>query len=518
LGLHARNCRTGDTLDEQQVQVVRKEDVLNALGQIASKFRTRAGESLSTVERYSTPLAEAATSSLEALKAYSMGWKVLDSSGPPAALPFFKRATEIDPKFAAAHAWLGWRYGEIGEGSLSRESIMKARQLRDRASDQERFAIDFSYDRLVTRNLAKAHQTCELWAQTYPRDLHPHSFLGAAISTALGRFENAGEEAKKTIELDPDHSFAYHNLAASYIYRDRLAEAQITLQQASERKLDMPEFLVLRYQIAFLKDDKPEMQRLAALGQESADDWMCDLESSVLAYSGRLQHARRKSRRAVTLAQEGGHHEKAAQYAAGIAVREMLFGNTSDARRSAAAALDFSNDRDAEYGAALAFAFSGDSSRSQMLADDLEKRFPEDTVVRFSYLPAVRALLALNHHEPLQAIELLQAAVSYELGKVEGSSGGESFYPIYVRGLAYLAAHQGTEAAAEFQKILDHRGIVVSEPIGALARLQAGRGFVVAGDKAKAKAAYKDFLTLWTDADPDIPIFKQAKAEYAKLQ
>ena len=520
LGLRARNCRTGDILDAQQLQVASKEEVLNALGQIASKFRTRAGESLSTVERYSTPLEDAATSSLEALKAYSMGWKVFNTNGPPAALPFFKRATEIDPKFAAAHAWLGWRYVEVGDPGLARASIVKARELRDRASDQERFAIDFSYDRWVTRNLVKAHQTCELWAQTYPRDLHPHSFLAGGISVGLGKFESAAAGAKKALELDPDHAFAYRNLAANYIYRDRLGEAQTTIRQASDRKLDMPDFLELRYHIAFLKDDQPEMQRLAVLGQDKpgADDWMCDLESSVLAYSGRLQQARRKSRRAVTLALQGAHHEKAAMYEAGGAVREILFGNATDARRSAAAALEFSDDRDAKYGAALAFALAGDSSRSQILADDLEKRFPEDTIVRFSYLPAIRALLALHLHEPSHAIELLQASVSYELGKIDGSCGGGSLYPIYVRGLAHLAARHGSEAAAEFRKILDHRGIVLTEPIGALARLQLGRAFLVAGDPAKAKAAYQDFLTLWRDADPDIPILKEAKAEYARLQ
>ncbi|MGI8745372.1 MAG: protein kinase domain-containing protein [Bryobacteraceae bacterium] len=525
LGLRARNCRTGDSLDEQQAQAGRKEDVLNALSRIATKFRTRAGESLATVEKHSTPLAEATTPSLEALKAFSTGWKVLSSNGPPAALPFFKRATEIDPKFATAYAWLGRMYVDIGAPVLSVVSTSKAWQLRDRASDQEKFFIDFSFYRLVIGDVEKASQTCELWAQTYPRDMRPHGFLGSSTSTALGKFEKAAEEGKRALELDPDHAFTYGNLAATYVFRDRLAEAQITLQRAAQRKLEIPEFLALRYQIAFLQADKAEMERITALGQERSGaedwirDWTYDQEALVLAYSGHLQQARRKSRRAVELARQAGRREGAAQHEAGAAVREILFGNAPEARRSALSALDLSNSRDAEYGAALALALSLGSSQAQTLADDLEKRFPEDTMVRFSYLPALRALVALNHTEPLKAIELLQAAAPYELGYEASASVGfvGSLYPIYVRGLAYLAARQGAEAAMEFQKILDHRGIVVSDPIGALAHLQLGRAFALSGDKAKAKTAYQDFLTLWKDADPGIPILKQAQAEYGSL-
>jgi serine/threonine protein kinase/tetratricopeptide (TPR) repeat protein len=520
LALRARNCRTGDILDEQQVQAARKEDVLNALSRIATKFRNRAGESLSSVEQHSMPLAEAATSSLEALKSYSMGWKVLNSAGAPAALPFFKRATELDPNFAAGFAWLGWRYGEVGDLGLGRASILKAWQLRARASDQERFFINFSYDRIVTGNLEEAHRTCELWAQTYPRDLHPHSFLGAT-SKALGKYDKAEEETRKTIELNPDHAFAYANLAASYLFRNRLEEATNTLQNASARKLDMPDLVCLRYAIAFLKNDHGEMERLVALGQKgsSGDDWTWGKEAAALAYSGRLQKARENSQRAVALANEGGHHEKAAQYEAATAVREVLFGNISEARQSAMATLNLSNDKDAAYGAALALGFAGDSSQSQTVMEDLQKRFAEDTIVRFSYLPALRALLALNRHEPLQAIEQLQAAARYELGYLGSTSVGfvGSLYPIYARGSAYLATHEGAKAAAEFQKILDHRGIVGSDPIGALARLQLGRAFALAGNKARARSAYQDFLALWKDADPGIPILIQANLEYARL-
>lgn len=412
-------------------------------------------------------------------------------------------------------------YVDIAEPGLSMENTRKAWQLRDRASDQEKFFIDFSYYKLVTGELEKAQQTCELWSQTYPRDIVPHAFLGGSTSTALGKYERAEEESKKAIELDPDFAFPHYNLAAGYVFQDRFADAQTTLQGALERKLDIPEFLALRYEIAFLKDDKAEMQRVAAMGQQRSgtEDWFWYKEASALAYSGHLQEARKKSRRAVDLSQRAGHRERAAQYEAGAAVREILFGNAPEARQSAPAALSLSYGRDAEYGAALALALSRDSSKSQRLADALEKRFPEDTSVRFSYLPALRAILAINRGEPSQAIELLQTAAPYDLAFQGCCSVGfvGSLYPVYVRGEAYLAAHRGAEAVAEFQKILDHRGIVVSDPIGALAHLQSGRAFALSGEKTKAKAAYQDFLTLWKDADPDIPILKQAQTEYARL-
>ena len=526
LGLRAKRCDTGDVLDEEQAQAARKEDVLTALSEIATKFRARVGESLTTLEKHSTPLPDATTSSLEALKAYSTGLKILDSSGPPAALPHFKRATEIDSSFAMAFANLGILYSAIGESVSSIESTTKAYQLRDRASDREKFFVDLVYHRTVTGDLEKARQVCEVWAQTYPRDMQPHSFLGGALNASFGRFEAAEEEARKAIMLDPDHSFPYFNLAASYIYRDRLAEARSTLQRASERKIDMPELLYARFQIAFLENDPTEMETLAALGRERAGAqdwipaWVIDQEGAVLASSGHLQQARKKSRQAVDLAKQAGRRDGAAQHAATAAVREALFGYPSDARQIAADVLDLSKGRIAQYGAAVALALAGDSSRAQTLADDLAARFPEDTLVKISYLPVLRALLALNRREAAKAIDLLEIAGPYEMGDHSGASVGFSgpLYPVYVRGLAYLAAHQGADAAREFQKILDHRGIVVTDPIGALAHLQLGRAFALAGVRSKAKSAYNDFLTLWKDADVEIPILKDAKAEFARLQ
>ena len=520
LWLRAKNCRTGDVLDEEQEQAAKKEDVLNALTHLASEFRTRAGESLATVEKHGTPLAEATTASLEALKAYSAGVKTLFTIGDAAALPYFKRATEIDPKFAMAYAYLGRVYGDLEDPSLSAESTSKAYRLRDRTSDQEKFFIAASYDLQVTGNLEKAQQTCEAWAQTYPREVMAPRFL-ALIHFVSGQYEKSIEEARKSVELNPDFGPGHSFIADAYQRLDRLDETENTLRRASERQLETPEFVVLRYDIAFLKGDGAGMERELAVakGKSGPGEWKSDHDAFVLAYGGHLQQARRTLRRAVDLALPVSR-EKAALYAISEALWESFFGNAPGARRSALAALKISRELYVEYGAAFALVESGDFSQSQTLANDLERRFPEDTGVRFSYLPALRARLALNHGQPSKAIDLLQIAIPYDLGMPRSAIHGNfgALYTVYVRGEAYLAAHQGAEAAAEFQKILDHRGIVVSDPIGAVAHLQLGRAFVLAGDKTKAKAAYQDFLNLWKDADADIPILKQAQGEYARMQ
>ena len=525
LGLRAQDCRTGDVLAEEQVQAARKEDVLNALGQIASKFRTRVGESLTTVKKHDTPFAEATTPSLEALKAYSAGWKAVFSTGSEAAVPFFSRAIEIDPNFASAYAALGRMYGDIGESALSAKNTSKAYELRDRASDQEKFFITLSYDLQVTGNLEKGQQSCALWVQAYPRALMPHGLLSGDIYMAMGKREESVEEGKTAVGIDPDFSIGYANIAISYMALERLDEAENTLQRASERKLEIPDLFVLRYVMAFLKGDKVGMEREAALARErrGTDDWMSNSEGFVLAYSGHLEAARKMSELAADLARRSERRETEALYEADAAVREALFGNVSNARQRAVDALELSKSRDVTYGVGFALALSGDSSRSQGVTEELSRRLPEDTRVQFTYAPTLRAPTALNHSQPSKAVELLQTTIPYELGSP--TTGGSEFllgagnlYPAYVRGLAYLAAHQGVEAAGEFQKILDHRGLVISDPIGALAHLQLGRAYALSGDKAKAKSAYQDFLMLWKDADPDIPIFKRAKVENAKLQ
>ena len=523
LGLRATNCRTGDVLDEQQVQAARKEDVLNALSQVAIKFRTRVGESLATVQQHGTPLAEATTPSLDALKAYSAATKSLTvTSDLPAAVPLFKRAVEIDPKFAMAYASLGFTYGLMGEFALSSENNRTAYQLRDRASDREKFYIAASYDLYVTGNLEQAQQTCEAWMRTYPRDFNPLSMLGAFVYPTFGQFEKGAEVARKTIDGNPDFPVGYLQLGFNAQFHGDLGEAEKAFQRASERKLEMAEFFPTRFDIAFLKGDQAAMEREAALshGKAGTEDAVSLREGFVLAQAGRLREARKKAQHAVELATQAKQPGRAAQFQAAAAQWEAFYGNVSAARQGAAAALELSKDRDLEYGAALALALSGESSRSEALATDLERRFPDDTEARFTYVPAIRAQLALNHHEPARAIELLKAAAPYDFGTPlsVGTAFYGPLYTVYLRGVAYLAAHQGAEAAAEFQKILDHRTVVVSDPIGALAHVQLGRAFAMSGQIDKAKAAYEDFFALWKNADAGIPVAAQARAEYAAIK
>ena len=412
-------------------------------------------------------------------------------------------------------------YADIGETVLSAASISKAYELRDRVSDRERFFIALSYDLQVTGNLEKARQTGELWAQTYPRDPVPHGFLSGFISQGSGNYEKSIDEARKAIALDPDFTPGYSNLAFGFSYLDRFGEAERALQSASDRNLEIADILVLRYYIAFFKGDRAGMQRQVRLaqGKAGAEDWMSHHEALVLARSGHLRQAELMWKRAIGLAEQAEETERAAIFETATAVCEAVFGNALAARTHARAALELSKGRDVEYGAAFALGFSGDSSAAQRLTDDLETRFPEDTSVRFNYLPTLRAKVALDHQDPTKALDYLQMALPHDFAipgaALFGFFGG--LYPAYVGGEAHLAAHEGAKAAAEFKKVLSHRGIVFSDPISALAPLQIGRALVAAGDLTKAKTAYEDFLGLWRDADPEIPIFKQAKTEYAEF-
>jgi tetratricopeptide (TPR) repeat protein len=516
LGLHARYCRTGNALDDEQVQATSREDVLSALTELATRFRTRAGESLATVRTHATPLAEATTPSLDALKAYSEALKVALSQDPAAALPLLDRAIAIDPDFATAHAFRGRVYGDIWESARAAESTTRAHALRDRASDHERFFIDVSYDVQVTGNLEKAQRTAELWARTYPRD--PPVML-SMIYQFLGKYEQGADAARRAIDIDPDFVPGYLNLAWSDVFLERRADAATTIARAAERKLEMPDLVVLRFCLAFLNRDAAGMQRAGALGraQPGVEDWMAHQQAFALAYVGRVQDARRLTREAMDLAIQGGQRERAALYAAGAAVREAMFGNAAEAQRGAARALALSSARDVEYGAALALALSGDPVQPSRLAGDLEQRFPEDTFVKFTYVPVVRALAALNRGDARKAIELLPPR-PHDLS-VQGSwfAVFGLLYSSYVRGLARLAAGQGTEAGGEFQRILDHPGIVFSDPVGAIVRLAQGRAFAKVGDARKSRQAYGDFLALWNNADAGIPILEQAKAEFARL-
>jgi tetratricopeptide (TPR) repeat protein len=513
--LRAKSCRTGDVLDQEQVQVPKKEDVLNALGRISSRLRERLGESLTTIQEHNTPLADATTPSLEALEAFSMGWKLHTTTG--AGLTLLQRAVEIDPNFALAYSTLGRGYADVEEGDLSLASAARAWQLRERASDREKFVIDANYAILAMGNLEVARRTLETWAQMYPREALPHVMLSGYPNKAAGRFEQAIAEGRKAIELDPDFAIAYFNIAVNNVYLNRLDEAENVLRRAAGQGLEIDEFLMLDYDIAFLRGDEARMERVAARARQrsGAETWISNKEAFAQAYSGHLQRARVMSRRAVDHARQEAQPERGGAWEAASSIREAMFGHAAEAKARALAAVSLSQDREVEYCAAYAMAVAGETSRAQEMADDLARRFPENTVVRFSYLPVLRAQLALNHNDAAKAVEELQVAVPYELGAARDFCG--ALHPVYVRGEAYLAAGKGAAAAAEFQKILDRRGVVGSEPIGALAHLQMGRALALAGETGQAKKAYEDFLAGWAGADAEIPILKRARAEYRNL-
>ncbi len=518
LGLHATNCSTGETVDDEQAQVAKEENILGALTQIAGKFRSRAGESLATVQQYATPLAEASTPSLEALRAYSAAWKIAFSN-PQEAILLLERAIRVDPGFAMAWSLQGRIYADLWESVLARQSMSKAYELRQRASDRERFFIEAHYEDGVVGDLKKVQETCGLWAQTYPRDAVPHNDL-AWTDQELGRYDDSVREANVAVDLDPDFTPGYNNLAWAYVLSDRPEDAEKTLERAADRKLEMPEMLVMRYYIASLKGDRAGMEQAAAQGRglSEAEDWLAYEQATALAFSGRLKQAQTMLRRAVQSSRQANQPERAAMYEAGMAVREAFYGKATGAKRDALAALALSHGRDVEWGAALADALSGDFPDSRTLAADLEKRFPNDTFVRAIYLPELRALAALHDRDPAKAVELLEAATPLELG-VPGSWSAffGSLDPAYLRGEAYLAGHRGSDAVAGFRKVLAHPGIVFTNPVGALARLQLARVYALMGDKEKAKSAYEKFLALWKDADTDIPVLMAARRENAEI-
>jgi DNA-binding winged helix-turn-helix (wHTH) protein/tetratricopeptide (TPR) repeat protein len=511
LTLRAVNCSSGDSLASTEAQARDKNHVLDALGKTAADMRNKLGESLSTVQKFDTPLEQATTPSLEALKAYSLGRKAMASSEWAVAVAFFQRAIRIDPNFSMAYARQGTCYRMLGEPNLASENSRKAYELRESVSELEKFYIESHYYQQATGELEKARQVYELWAQSYPRDWGRAS-AETAVSAMLGQGDEGLAESREELRLNPTGE-GYSDLLYFYMSLNRLDEARSAVEEMQAKKFDSPFLRALLYKLRFLQDDTAGMsqQVVWAVGRPGAEDALLRLEAETAAYSGRLGRARELSRQAIVSAKRAEEPELAAGYESAAAFREALFGNAAEARERAGEALDLSNSADVESLSALALSIAGDAVRAETLADDLDKRFPEHTIVQSYYLPTLRAQLALSRDDPSRAVEVLQAAAPYEL-----SSSG-ALFPVYVRGESYLAAHRGNEAAAEFQKILDHRGIVVNAPIGALAHLGQGRAYALSGDKTRAKIAYQDFLTLWKGADPDIPVLKQAKAEYAKL-
>jgi tetratricopeptide (TPR) repeat protein/predicted Ser/Thr protein kinase len=514
LGIQAMNCHTGDVLAEEQTTADSKEQALKALDGAATKLRAKLGESLSSVQKFDTPLQQATTSSLEALQAYSMGRKTMVGKGDSAAaVPFFSRAIQLDPKFAMAYASLGTAYSNLAEIGLAADNTKQAYELRGRVGDRERFYIESHYFQLCTGDLGGARRVYEVWAQTYPREVGPRTNL-ATIYTLLGNYDKSLAMATEAVRISPQDSQGYADLVTAYIYLNRLDQARATALEAQAKNLDSPDLRLYLYVVAFLQDDAAGMRQQIALstGEPGVEDSLLSNEADTSAYFGHLRTAREFSRRASASAERAEEKETAASYEVNAALREALFGNSGEARKRSQAALALSTDRDTQYGAGMALGFAGDSPRAEALAHHLAEQFSADTAVQYCYLPTIRALIALNRKDSSKAIELLQVASPYELG----TAGG--LYPVYVRGEAYLVGRQSSEAATEFQKILDHRGIVQNEPIGALAHLGLARAYAMSVDTTKARAAYENFLALWKDADPALHILMEAKAEYAKLQ
>jgi eukaryotic-like serine/threonine-protein kinase len=521
IGLRAVNCQTGNSLAREQIETDSREHVLQALGQAAAKLRAKLGESLRSIEKFDTPVEQATTPSLEALQAYTLGVKARLKKSDAEAIPFFKRAIELDPNFAMAYLVLGVSYSNLGEFNMAREYFTKALELSDRVSERERLSItsvNSSWD------WERAIQNYHLWAQTYPRDPIPHNSLGNIYSN-IGQYEKAVSELLESLRLNPRFSYhAYAVLMRVYTALGRLEEAKALFQEAQAQRLESPSLHFNLYAIGFLENDSAEMERQVtwAAGKPGAEDALFSAQADKEAFFGHLREARTYSRRAAESAQHNDLKETAGIWRAIAALREAEFGNLAMARQDATgalAAVPAGANRDLQAMAALALARAGDVERARSVTQGLEKQWPSNQAFMIYYASAIRAAIELDRGNAGQTIELLRDTARYELGELYPASMLQGFlYPAWLRGQAYLRLRQGAAATVEFQKFLDHRGIVRLCPLGALAHLGLARAYSLQGDTVKAKAAYQDFLSLWKDADSDIPILKQARAEYAKLQ
>ncbi len=520
VGLKAVNCHTGDILAEEQERAAGKEKVLDALGTAATKLRTELGESLSSVQKFDVPLAQETTPSLEALKAYSLGQKTEREKGPGAALPYFLRAVELDPNFASAYGGIGIMYGNLGQPERASVSLTKAFELRDRASELEKFHITSAYYGFVTGELEKAAETYQEWIQSYPRDSVPYNNLGVVYSE-LGQLDKELDVARSSVEFGPNNVINQESLAGALTNLNRFDEARKPMENALKAKLDDDGIHLALYELDFLKGDTQAMKEEMTWfdGKPDLEHERWAFQSQTEAYFGHVRNARELTKRAADAALRTDNKESSALWQDDEAIREAEFGNVADARRDAAAALSLGlSDRPSSEESALALAMAGDTARAESILQAVQKRYPLDTLVKSLWVPAVEAQIAMGQNNPTHALELLQVVSPVDYSILSGASGiGSCLYPIYLRGNAYLEAKQGSAAAAEFQKLIDHNGVVQNCPTGALAHLGLARAYVLEGDSAKAHAAYNDFLTLWKDADADIPILREAKTEAAAV-
>ena len=520
VGLKAVNCLNGDVLAQEQATAGGKEKVLDSLGEAASKLRGELGESLASVQKFDTPLAQETTPSLEALKAMTMGQKAEHDKGSLAALPFFQRAIELDPNFASAIEGVGIMYSNLGQTARSNEYLAKAYTLRDRASEREKLHITSSYFMFVTGELDKAIETYREWEDSYPRDWVPYGNLATGY-TAEGKYAEALDQNLKTMAVNPDNIFAYENLGMAYFVLGNPDEAKKTFVAAESRKLDDDVIHADRYGLAFVQGDTKAMAEQAAWfsSRPEVEHEMLVLNSDTAAYSGHLAQARQLTERAVQSAVRADNKAAAAMWQLDDAWREVAFGYPKEGQKQAEAALALTPDSpDAQELGAIILAWIGDTARAQSLAQDLANHFPLHTIVQSYWLPSIQAQVALTGKDPEKALDRMQVVAPLDLSQAGFAINGACLYNVYIRGEADLAAGRGAAAVTEFQKIIANSGLVWNCATGVMARLELARAEAMAGDNAKAKTAYQDFLTLWKDADSDIPVLQAAKAEFAKLQ
>ena len=512
LGLKAINCETGDSLGSQQIEADSREHVLQALGKATTALRENLGESLASIQKFDTPVEQVTTPSLEALRAYSLGMKTRAEKGDSEAPPLFRHAIELDPNFAMAYARLGVVYSNLGESEQAATYTTKAYELRERVSEREKFYIASHYHQQVTGDTEQALQVLELWKQTYPRDYLPYSLLAFEHDNTTGEHDKALAEDLEGLRLAPNNVLNYENLAFVYLNLNRFDESKAVVEQAHAHQLDDVLLHVLLADLALLRSDSAEMDRQFALAatEPASENVSFAYQANVQASLGRLANARELFQHAVESAQHNSLKEQGATWQATAALVEAQFGDRERARQQANAALAISSSRNVQPPAALALAWASDSVRAQAVAADLNKRYPKNIFISSYYVPTILAVVELDHGNATAALDLLKQTTAWEAQYCMDAA--------YARGQAYLASHQGAAAAAEFQKMLDHRGLMGLCASKSLAYLGLARARAVSNDNASARTAYQDFFALWKDADPDIPVLKEAKAEYAKLR
>jgi eukaryotic-like serine/threonine-protein kinase len=517
--LRAVDCSSGALLSSAEAQSPDKNRVLDAVSKLASDMRRKLGESLSSLRQYNTPLVSATTPSMAALQCYTQGVQSeAKDFDYKASLSWFQKATELDPHFAMAYWAIGDAYGAIGESNTSKLYIQKAFELSEPVSQREKWLIEGGYYYYVVGDLTAARRSFELMAKVYPDSQYAHNSV-ADMAETLGEYDTGLAEYQQALRLPPRSSFLYRDVSNTYLLMNRVDDALAEVQSAHAAGLDA-NLSAIVYSIAFYRDDRSEMTRQVAsvAGKPEVEHLVLALDADTAAYFGQLDRARRLSQRAAESAERVGQNESSAQYYATSAIREGLFGNSDRALRQATDARKYSGGRDLDYGVALAVSYSGNLNLAQKLTDAMAGRFAKDTIVQCDYLPTLRARIELMSLRPQQALDALAGAEPCDLSLPSYSYyNWPNLYSVYVRGEAYLAARRGVQAASEFQKILAHRGLVLNEPIGALAQLQLGRAYALSGDTVKERAFYEQFLRLWKDADPNIPVLNQAKAEYASL-